>query len=398
MLRTTTRTSYLDGIRGVAAFLVFFHHFLLAFYPAYFTLDKNAVHLPHGLEISFGLSPFSILANGHFYVCIFFVLSGFVLSHKYFHTHSLNVLISGAQRRFLRLYIPVAFTLILSFILLRAFLYYNVPVRTIAHSEWWFGPFIDYRASIAAFYRCLAYATMFQGDNTFDTSMWTMAVELYGSLFVFAFLALTNNTKNRGAMLCFTLVYCLLTDSENLGAFVLGISLNYFAKNHVANRARYSAWLSLLSFAIALGFGSFPYGHDVAGTFYAHLPLGLLAWSRWYHILGGYFLVLSFVISPVLQRIISRRLFRFFGHISFSLYLLHPLVLSSFSSFLFLQLYSSLGYNKSVTIVFVSTIGVCVGVSWLMARYIDAPGVKFAAYVYKRFVKAGDEREQALAS
>src|ERR1035437_10886835 len=106
MQTTTGKISYLEGIRGLAALLVFFHHFSLAFYPAFFTHDPGASHL-NGLEVQYGTSVFSVFSNGNFCVCIFFVLSGFVLSRKYFQSNTFSVLLSGAQRRFVRLYIPI---------------------------------------------------------------------------------------------------------------------------------------------------------------------------------------------------------------------------------------------------------------------------------------------------
>jgi len=122
MQKPTNKIFYLDGIRGVAAFMVVIHHFLLAFYPSYYTLDKQASHI-NNLDVQFGMSLFSVLANGDFCVCIFFVLSGYVLSRKYFLTNQLDVLISGAQRRFVRLYIPVATALFLRLCLCSCILY-----------------------------------------------------------------------------------------------------------------------------------------------------------------------------------------------------------------------------------------------------------------------------------
>ena len=133
MAKTVSKIVYLDGIRGVAALLVVFHHFLLAFYSAYYTFDANASHL-HGLEIKYGQSVLSVFSNGNYCVAVFFVLSGFVLSRKYFQTRVFEVVISGAQRRFLRLYIPIAATLIISFILMKAGLYFNAPVSKISYS------------------------------------------------------------------------------------------------------------------------------------------------------------------------------------------------------------------------------------------------------------------------
>ena len=78
------KIKYLNGLRGVAAFQVVIHHFILAFYPALFSGPDIQTHMAGGIEVSASGSVFNLLWDGNFAVCIFFILSGFVLSHKFF--------------------------------------------------------------------------------------------------------------------------------------------------------------------------------------------------------------------------------------------------------------------------------------------------------------------------
>jgi len=81
------RDNTADGLRGLTAITVFLAHFFVAFFPRGFD------HLYPGLQTSPATDgtiehilrlPFiSILWNGNF-VCIFFVLSGYVLSRPYY--------------------------------------------------------------------------------------------------------------------------------------------------------------------------------------------------------------------------------------------------------------------------------------------------------------------------
>lgn len=390
MQKPTNKIFYLDGIRGVAAFMVVIHHFLLAFYPSYYTLDKQASHI-NNLDVQFGMSLFSVLANGDFCVCIFFVLSGYVLSRKYFLTNQLDVLISGAQRRFVRLYIPVATALLLAAMLMQLHLIYNTPVSLISHSEWWFMEQWRIPHLWQRLCQCLVYKTMFYGDNSFVTSMWTISIELYGSLFVFAFLALTHNTYNRIFMLIMCMLYFI--HDRYMIAFALGISLNYIEvyKDIIAGPARYIAPALLLIAGLILG--SYPTNEDIGRaiqfTVFRRLPQVIVSGFNytWYHTAGAYLLILAFVFSPRLQHFVSLRLFRFLGYISFSIYLLHPLVLGSVSSYAFLGLYGTLGYNQAALCAFLITISVSIGAAWLMSKYIDDKGIKLAHYIYRRFAK-----------
>ena len=65
------KISYLDGLRGLAAFVVVFHHFIYAFYPALFLGSNAQLHLKGGEEAFLSGSVFNLLYNGNFAVCVF---------------------------------------------------------------------------------------------------------------------------------------------------------------------------------------------------------------------------------------------------------------------------------------------------------------------------------------
>jgi peptidoglycan/LPS O-acetylase OafA/YrhL len=387
--KVTNKISYLEGIRGLAAFLVFFHHFALAFYPAFFNHDMAASHLD-GKEVQYGESVFSVFSNGNFFVCIFFVLSGFVLSRKYFQSNNFDVLVSGAQRRFVRLYIPIATTILLSFLLMQSGLFFNIQASSLTNSEWWLGNMWNFPDAVSRLWRALLYGTMFAGDSSFDTTLSSMTIEFYGSLLVFAFMALTHSTRNRFTMLIFMFLYCVLTDHPFLSTFIFGMSLNYAeARRDGLNKLSITVIASVL-LIIGLIFGSYPTNGALMGTIYQDLPMYILENCVWFHIVGAYFLVLAFVLSRVLQRLISLRAFMFLGYISFSLYLLHPLLIGSFSSYAFMKMSETMNYNFAVVVVLIVTTVILLPLSWLMTRYVDGPGTQLSKYIYERWGKVSE--------
>ncbi len=386
MQKTTNKVAYLDGIRGMAALSVFLHHYLLVFYSSFYTFDTGSSHL-HNAEITYGKSIFSVLSGGYFPVCVFFVLSGYVLSRKYFITNLQEVMVSGAYRRFIRLYVPVAFTMIIAFVLMKANLFFNVPASRIQHSEWWLGNMWTFPHPLQRLITCLRVGTMFQGDNAFDTTLWTMSIELTGSFLVFAFLALTHNTRHKLLSLLLLFLLCVVTYNRPMAAFVFGISLNYVEDAVPSLNQRLSGILAAAFLVFGLVLGSFPDSGDFSGTIFGYIPWVFTKAAHWVHVSGAYLLVLAFVLSPRLQQIISLRVFRFLGYISFALYLLHPLVIGSLSCYLLLHMYPYIGYNHAALYIFLITAAVCIPASWLMARYIDDPGIKLSKYVYKRWFK-----------
>jgi len=386
MSKSPATVAYLDGIRGIAAFLVFIHHFLLVFYSSYYNFEISSSHL-NGLEILFGRSVLSVFTNGNFWVHVFFVLSGFVLSRKYFHTNDTETLVSAVHRRFVRLYIPVAFMLILAYLMMKGGAFYNRPVSTIAHSEWWFGQMWTFDQPLERLLNCLYYTTMLQGDSIFNTCLWTLPYEFYGSLFVFAFLVLTHSTRYRKLMMVLMLVYFYLFQGGAYICFVAGIFLCYVEQWVAARKRKVVFLFPFLSMLLGLILGSYPSAVGREGTLFEHLGHTLLEYTIWYHTAGAFLLVLAFVLSPGLQRMCSLRCFRFLGRISFSLYLLHVIVIGSFSAWFFLVLYPLTSYNIAAACVLFATILVVLPIAWLMTRYVDEYGVALAARIYRCMAK-----------
>jgi hypothetical protein len=110
--KTLTPTAYLNGLRGIAAYSVFWQHFMTEFYSSEPNWGWHARPPPHDRWlIQF---PFlSLTHSGFFPVTTFFVLSGFVLSYgplRYVrsrnHERLLKSLSSSVFRRGMRLFLP----------------------------------------------------------------------------------------------------------------------------------------------------------------------------------------------------------------------------------------------------------------------------------------------------
>src|SRR6476646_6648538 len=91
------RRTALDGLRGLAALVVVFHHVLLT-WPGW----ANAYLGSHGNALAY--SPLHVVLDGTFAVYVFFVLSGYVLTLQ---SERLSRWRGYYGARLARLYLPV---------------------------------------------------------------------------------------------------------------------------------------------------------------------------------------------------------------------------------------------------------------------------------------------------
>jgi peptidoglycan/LPS O-acetylase OafA/YrhL len=163
----------LEALRGVAAVMVLFHHFLLLVAPRLH--GRNFPDDPLALV----RTPLFALVNGSAAVAIFFVLSGFVLTLRAMEKHDWRQLLVGASTRWPRLVPLVATVNILSAIFLLLGLYQDRS---------WFGA-SAFRQDTSVIGNALAegmFSTFIDGSTSFNAALWTMHYELFGSFAAYA--------------------------------------------------------------------------------------------------------------------------------------------------------------------------------------------------------------------
>lgn len=122
------RINQLDGLRGVAALIVLFHHIVLSF-PGYATANAADLAAWHPLAL-IKFSPLRVLVAGSPAVLLFFCLSGFVLSLALLRGGRVSI---GryALKRIVRLWPPFAVAIVFA-----ACLYLALPEPPKGVSRW----------------------------------------------------------------------------------------------------------------------------------------------------------------------------------------------------------------------------------------------------------------------
>ncbi len=301
------KITYLDGLRGIAAVNVMIMHFFIVFVPAIIYGNQTPSHLGN-LELIFFGTPLGLIGAGNFSVCIFFVLSGYVLTQKYFRIKKNNVIISGAVRRYIRLLIPVLAAIILSFLLSSAglFHYYTETVMISANNNpanYWIN-YWTFTPNIADAIIQATWGSFFiGGDIYYDPVLWTMTIEFYGSMLVFAMALLFGSRRSRWT---FYLALAVIFFNSYYLAFIIGMALADMFTNktqifEISNK-------TILSIILILGlfFGSYPVSTVTNDSLYGFLNNGFFQMPKMtYHIAGAVMIMYVLLNSQWLQKVFS---------------------------------------------------------------------------------------------
>ena len=296
------RLDYLDGLRGWASLMVVLSHLWGQF-------------ARHNVAF-YSSTPLRLISDGHFAVLIFFVLSGTALSLRFTRRPQPVALGWLVAARYVRLVVPIAATTLIIYVLLKLQWYGGADVATAANSPIFLGPRHGLPTSLAAAAQFSFFDVLFHYDaaQSFNSSLWTMPVEFLGSILIYALLfalALAPSLRrlHRVVIACL-LAGALMLAAKPLAACFCGgyvVAEMLFAAPHVLARGRWvgAALLATAAALVALR-GELD---DARGA--------LMATGA----------VMSVACWPLLRRMLSSRISRWLGAISFPLYLIHVVVI-----------------------------------------------------------------------
>jgi peptidoglycan/LPS O-acetylase OafA/YrhL len=377
---------HLDGLRGIAAFIVVLDHFCFAFLPSIIAGSGYQAH--YHFERWFYGTPLYLLVNGDLSVCVFFILSGFVLSAKFFRTGDDEVYRASAAKRYIRLSLPIAGSVVIGFILMRLHLLYNVPAGAITGSSW-FQNFWQFSPSILEAIRESTYSALSSDGRLYNLVLWTMQYEFIGSFMIFGLLAFFGKLRNRGLVYTALILLFAILHSYFL-AFILGVMISdyYHRRPESFEMFRSPLWLGLAVLGIVLG--AYPAGSS-SGTIYQYIMIPGVddgVTRILLHMVGALSVFMLCLMSTRVAKILVIRPIALLGRISFSVYLLHIMVLGSLSSYLFLALRYSYGYGISVAITFAASVTVILAVAYLYEKYVDRYAIELSSRFYENVLKS----------
>lgn len=299
------RFEVLDSFRGLAAiFVVIFHmHFLGVF------------------------SELTFFRNSGIFVEFFFILSGFVLTHSYAYAQDISFKTFIVTRTF-RLF-PLHIFMLLIFIFLEvlkliAYLKFNISFGAV--------PFTEEKAVDEILPNMfLLQAWLVNAKTTsWNFPSWSISVEYYIYLIFFITILFKNDSKQ----------YLWLSI---VGFVFYAIHFNFNIKNEILN-GLVCFFVGALAYAIYRKFNNKIDRLTMnRATMLELISLFAIIYSvsrniENYYIIG-IFVVTIFIFSTEkghLSHFFKQRIFSYFGKISYSIYLIHAVILFCFSGFLIL--------------------------------------------------------------
>jgi peptidoglycan/LPS O-acetylase OafA/YrhL len=373
---------YLESLRGIAALMVVAQHFVGSFFPAVNGGSTYPIHSP--FDLWFHKTPLGVVFGGNFAVCIFFVLSGFVLTRAFYLTRQPEYLAKAAVKRYVRLMPPVAGSVCLAYVLLKTGAFHNAQAAALSGSDglgelWHMTPHIWPAVQLAL---VDAFMKGSSGAGSLNPPLWTMNVEFVGSFVVFSLAAVSVLLARRGWL--YLLAVALTWHTYFLG-FVIGLVLADLASLPRVQEAvgRVRGWVWPIVMGAALVLGGFPSSGHPADTLYRWFPnlpgTPLEALMTW-HLLGAGLLVVAVMGWPRAQRVLEWRPFVRLGRMSFGLYLTHFLIIGTYSSYLFTALALTHGYRSSFLIMLVPSLVIIFITADIFTRWLDRPAVAWSAW------------------
>ncbi|HWU26775.1 MAG TPA: acyltransferase, partial [Rhizomicrobium sp.] len=361
MTKDTTkpgRIAHLDSLRGLAALIVVFHHCLVTF-PRFWAVYQRPATTP--LMRLLGNTPVHLLWDGPEFVLVFFTLSGFVLSLPFWKGTKMGYG-QFVVRRVFRIY-PAYFVAVATGMILMSILAHG-PLQGLSAwaGQFWNRP-LDWKIVSDQLFLMAS-----DGDNYIDTPVWSLVVEMHASL-VFPLLIIAIRSSEWGAL---------------LGAFALALFGDWAARVDPGGHPFLTSFATSASFLWLFVVGALMARHrQRLGEQIARIALPLqlaicaaalvalnAIWQfgadeKWRFVeqTGAIVLVGCAAFMGWAKRILDVRALRWLGTISYSLYLIHFIVLFA--------LLNAFGGAVTLPFVLIAVPSLSIAAAGLLYRFVE---------------------------
>lgn len=332
------RLKYIDGLKGFGCLTIFMTHFKM--------FDFH-----HPLE---AFSIFNEVFYGDMFLNLFMTASAFGITCSiYSNLQKGNTLRQLVLKRYLRLSLPITFILFITAAIYYGGLLWNNEAAELGGNQL-LSNFYN-KVSISGLVKAI-FLSPFGILEGWLSPGWMLKYIFYGTFMTIGFVFGTDGLKPcKTYLIC--LFFCVLFFfiDPRMVFVILGYVLYVYL--HAKKSNKYDRWITIIAFAL--------YFTLRAATYYFHFHRhGMVSYSL------AIFLLIAIVHSSAIQNFFTTKPLLWLGKISMSVYLLHFVLLCSFTSWLYIMLYGLNPLVASIINLYV-TIAILLLLSWVFDKYIE---------------------------
>lgn len=407
---------YIEGMRGLAAMQVVLLHYCSAFLP-FMAHVRGPAH--YAWESTLRHSPLFFLMDGHSAVCLFFILSGFVLTPSFLHSQ--KNFSQLALKRFLRLFIPVFAASVVALSLLLLISHAKADAAVLSQSEW-----LDSQAhnpmtliSLAKDGLLNSMLIGYSGWSLFDylpkphgylvpagisqslnSPTWSLHVEFWGSMLVLA-LAMLRRLISGSLFYAIFVSAALMVGTSLYSLFLFGFLL-YESHVMLLGKRHISVALSGAALALSGAYICMTKDVQIVSNLLDSLNhvtfLGAQQNFIWQSQVGAMLIFGGVMMNASLQNLFTGRLTQWMGRVSFSVYLLHFPILLTLGCLVFM-LFAQSSYALACTIAAVAGIGATYATAAIFEKNMDRRAVLFSKRIIgESYVISPNDLESAVGT
>ncbi|TAQ88171.1 hypothetical protein B7494_g3475 [Chlorociboria aeruginascens] len=424
-------TSYLDGMRGIAALWVMGYHISLDWFPEALRPWDGRTQ-PWIVQLPW----LRLLIDGRAMVAVFFVVSGFSISYKPLKLIRNNDIVGYSDavtsfifRRYLRLFLPI---LIVSFfIMLIAHLRLvgegfgsDVPLMPLISDQfldWWY----EFRRFASPF-KAVGIKHLWDDTFPYDRNLWTIPYEFRGSMIIYLVIISTANFSSfvRLVVIGSLAAYTLYIYAWDLFIFLSGTALaeihlilarkssrsprpNLEPYKHLFSKHSSSFWAKCRPIVMKV----FWFANFLFATFLLGMPdmelngsspgyTTLWSWTpsqylnldydiyRFWQAVGAVYLVAVIDQAKFLQPLFTNSVSQYFGKISYAFYMVHGTVLKTWGWNMGQKIMNltgrdtEWGYAIGGALIYFSSLVLVVWIADVVTRFVDEQCVWFGKWLY----------------
>jgi peptidoglycan/LPS O-acetylase OafA/YrhL len=387
----SNRISELDALRGIAAFTVLIGHCFAVFPAAYDIFTSRSMETTNYTLKYLTFSPLHIFWNGHAAVTLFFILSGFVLSVSHYDVRKFKYS-NYIVKRMCRLYIPYIVIVTIS-VLLGNFYQSKYGIDNVSY------PFLESWSSKINYIDYIKLSLLHGKTNIVDFPLWTIIIEIEISIILPFFIMLIKRfnliLNILFILLCIVSVKLLVHTS--LSNSIPDIKHLYFLPFFMVGSLMYKFRLKIKSWKMNnMIFKLLIYSSILILCNWEWMMVWFIKFDKnsFLYLISDFMVAIGCILLMIvvlsstgsIKNTLNTLAFQFLGKISYSLYLVHVIVIM-----FVLYNFKSTKLDYLIPLFIISTLLV----SYAYFLYIEQPSVKIGKYLASTFTKETKIIEQS---